>query len=42
MADICLTAYLHWETTGKVLQCEKCPFFGKCEKHKHFPNGDCK
>ena len=27
---ICLTSFLYWEATGKILQCEDCPMFDEC------------
>ena len=27
---ICLTSFLYWEVTGKILQCEDCPMFDEC------------
>ena len=29
---LCLVNYLHWETTGKMLACRKCPLAERCEK----------
>lgn len=27
---ICLTSFLYWEATDKILQCENCPMFDDC------------
>lgn len=31
---LCLVSYLHWEATGKMLACRKCPLADRCEKYQ--------
>ena len=30
----CLVWFLHWEVTGKILKCEKCPLADRCREYQ--------
>lgn len=31
---LCLVNFLHWEVTGKMLPCEKCPIADRCKEYQ--------
>lgn len=35
---LCLINYLHWEATGKMLVCRRCPFADGCKEYQSAKN----
>lgn len=31
---LCLVNFLHWEVTGKVLACRRCPLADRCKEYQ--------